>query len=46
MQLWLTYPAPATFLRLEGPLAEPSDPIVRIDLLPGEPSLAAVPQER
>lgn len=33
-QIWLTTP-PAGFLRWEGPLAEPSDPIVRVDLLPG-----------
>lgn len=42
-QIWLTTPAPATFLRWEGPLAEPDDPIVRVDLMPGEPSAAAVP---
>ena len=33
--LWLTNPGPAGFLRMEGPLVEPDDPIVRIDLLPG-----------
>jgi hypothetical protein len=42
-QIWLTTPAPATFLRWEGPLAEPDDPITRVDLMPGEPSAAAVP---
>jgi hypothetical protein len=31
------------FLRFEGPLAEPGDPIVRVDLPPGEPSEAASP---
>jgi hypothetical protein len=41
-QIWLT-PAPAAFLRWEGPLAEPSDPITRVDLLPGGPSEAATP---
>jgi hypothetical protein len=41
--IWLTTPAPATFLRFEGPLLEPSDPIMRVDLMPGEPSTAAVP---
>jgi hypothetical protein len=41
-QIWLT-PPPAGFLRYEGTLAEPSDPIVRIDLLPGGPSEAATP---
>lgn len=42
-QIWLTSPPPATFLRWEGPLAEPSDPITRVDLLPGGSSEAAVP---
>lgn len=32
--IWLTQP-PAEFLRFEGPLMEPSDPIVRVDLLSG-----------
>ena len=40
--IWLTTP-PAGFLRYEGALAEPSDAIIRIDLLPGEPSEAATP---
>jgi len=34
---------PAAFLRWEGPLAEPDDSIVRVDLLPGEPSEDAAP---
>jgi len=34
-RLWLHSPPPAVFLRWEGPLAEPDDPIVRVDLLPG-----------
>ena len=33
--IWLTTPTPAGFLRMEGPLAEPDDAPVRIDLLPG-----------
>jgi hypothetical protein len=41
-QIWLT-PAPAAFLRWEGPLAEPSDPVIRVDLLPGGASEAATP---
>ena len=41
--IWLTTPAPATFLRFEGPLVEPGDPIMRVDLMPGESSSAAVP---
>jgi len=40
--IWLT-PPPAGFLRYEGALAEPSDAMIRIDLLPGEPSEAARP---
>jgi len=34
ISIWLT-PPPAGFLRFEGPLAEPKDPIIRIDGLPG-----------
>jgi hypothetical protein len=41
-QVWLTTP-PVTFLRWEGALAEPSDALARIDLLPGEPSGPATP---
>jgi hypothetical protein len=41
--IWLTTPAPAAFLRWEGPLAEPSDPITRVDLLPGGSSGPATP---
>lgn len=40
--IWLT-PPPAGFLRFEGTLVEPSDAVIRIDLLPGEPSEAATP---
>ena len=40
--IWLTTP-PAGFLRYEGALAEPSDQLIRIDLLPGEQSEAAAP---
>jgi hypothetical protein len=41
--IWLTTP-PAGFLRYEGALAEPSDEMIRIDLLPGGPSEAATPE--
>jgi hypothetical protein len=34
ISIWLT-PPPAGFLRFQGPLAEPTDPIIRIDGLPG-----------
>jgi hypothetical protein len=37
-KIWLTTPAPAGFLRWEGPIVLPTDPIVRVDLLPGERS--------
>jgi hypothetical protein len=37
-KIWLTNPAPAGFLRWEGPIMLPTDPIVRVDLLPGERS--------
>jgi hypothetical protein len=42
-QIWLTNPAPAGFLRWQGPEAEPNDPIVRVDLLSGEGSGPAQP---
>jgi len=41
-QIWLT-PPPTGFLRWEGALAEPSDPIIRVDVLPGGTSEAATP---
>ena len=41
--IWLVNPPPATFLRWEGPLAEPGDEVVRVDLLSGEPSGPASP---
>lgn len=34
--IWLTNPAPATFLRWEGPIVLPSDPIVRVDFASGQ----------
>ena len=34
-RIWLVKGDPASFLRFEGPLAEPKDPIIRIDLIPG-----------
>jgi hypothetical protein len=37
-RIWLTNPAPAGFLRWEGPIVLPTDPIVRVDLLSGEES--------
>jgi hypothetical protein len=40
--IWLTSP-PSGFLRWEGPLAEPSDPVVRVDLASGDESGPARP---
>jgi hypothetical protein len=40
--IWLTTP-PAGFLRWEGAMAVPDDPIIRVDLLPGDPSAPAEP---
>ena len=37
-KVWLTNPTPAGFLRWEGPIVLPTDPIVRVDLLSGEKS--------
>src|SRR5436189_3987601 len=37
-KLWLTNPAPAGFLRWEGPIVLPEDPIIRVDLLSGTKS--------
>ena len=34
-KIWLTNPAPAGFLRREGPIVLPTDPVVRVDLLSG-----------
>jgi len=34
-KIWLTNPAPAGFLRWEGPIVLPSDPIIRVDLVSG-----------
>ena len=40
--IWLT-PPPSGFLRWEGPMAEPSDPVVRVDLASGDESGPAKP---
>jgi hypothetical protein len=44
-RIWLTHPPPAEFLRWEGPLVEPDDPVIRVDLLPGAESGPAEPVE-
>jgi hypothetical protein len=43
--VWLTLP-PSAFLRFEGPLAEPDDPIIRVDLLPSGANEKAGPATR
>jgi hypothetical protein len=45
-KIWLTNPAPAGFLRWEGPIALPNDPLIRVDLLSGTKSGAAEPEKR
>jgi hypothetical protein len=44
--IWLVSPPPAGFLRMEGPLMEPSDPLIRIDLMGGGKSGLAVAVKR
>jgi hypothetical protein len=41
--IWLTNPAPAGFLRWEGPTVLPTDPLIRVDLLSGTKSESAEP---
>jgi hypothetical protein len=43
--IWLTNPAPAGFLRWEGPVVLPTDPLIRVDLLSGTGSGSAQPLE-
>jgi hypothetical protein len=45
MKIWLTNPAPTGFLRWEGPIALPTDPLIRVDLLSGTNSGSAEPVE-
>jgi hypothetical protein len=40
-KIWLTNPAPAGFLRWEGPIVLPNDPLGRVDLLSGSKSESA-----
>src|SRR5213592_98771 len=42
-KIWLTNPAPAGFLRWEGPIVLPDDPLIRVDLLSGAKSGPAQP---
>jgi hypothetical protein len=45
-KIWLTHPAPAGFLRWEGPISLPTDPLIRVDLLSGTKSGPAQSLER
>src|SRR5207247_4334091 len=42
-KIWLTNPAPAGFLRWQGPIVLPNDPLIRVDLLSGTKSGPAEP---
>src|SRR5881275_870447 len=42
-KIWLTNPAPAGFLRWEGPVVLPTDPLIRVDLISGTKSGPAQP---
>jgi hypothetical protein len=42
-KVWLTNPTPAGFLRWEGPIVLPNDPLIRVDLLSGTKSEPAQP---
>ncbi|HEV8619049.1 MAG TPA: hypothetical protein VGQ70_06090 [Candidatus Udaeobacter sp.] len=44
-QIWLTNPPPAGFLRWEGPVVAPSDPLIRVDLVSGAKSGPAQPAQ-
>jgi hypothetical protein len=44
-KVWLTNPAPAGFLRWKGPIALPTDPLIRVDLLSGTKSGPAQPSQ-
>lgn len=44
--IWLTNSPPAAFLRWEGPILLPSDPLVRVDLISDSQSSPAQPVER
>jgi hypothetical protein len=45
-KIWLTNPVPAGFLRWEGPIVLPTDPMIRVDLLSGSKSGPAEPVGR
>src|SRR5438876_1181288 len=45
-KIWLTNPAPAGFLRWEGPIVLPNDPLIRVDLLSGTKNGPAEPEKK
>jgi hypothetical protein len=45
-KIWLNNPAPAGFLRFEGPIVLPEDPLIRVDLLSGTKSGPAETERR
>ena len=45
-RIWFTDTRPFAFLRSENPVSEPTDPMVRVDVLPGSRSGAAEPAAR
>ena len=42
-RIWFTATRPIAFIRSENPVSEPTDPMVRVDVLPGSRSGAAEP---
>src|SRR5215211_3330031 len=44
-KIWLTNPAPAGFLRWEGPIVLPTDPMIRVDLISGTSNGPAEPEK-
>lgn len=44
--VWLFGTGPAAFLRYQGPLVEPKDPVIRIDLIPSSSANAGRPARR
>lgn len=45
-RIWFTATRPVAFLRSENPVSEPTDPMVRVDVLPGSRSGPALPATR
>jgi hypothetical protein len=45
-KIWLTNPPPAGFLRWEGPIVLPTDPMIRVDLISSSSNGPAEAAER